>query len=297
MNVESINSRVFDGRRLAATLHGVAAGWTLASVLDEAALCWLNGHRLRKGNRWDEIYPEAESLGLTDAVGVAELVSKHLGVERFGRMLKDEVNVNRLCAAYKRHGLNVEKFIHSYDAGELDERFFGPALRKEPVRDDSGFTARDRREMVAAYQLDRERAPEWAGMMVTDDMVPDREATALWPAAEELEAQGVDIVVLESIRAAIGTPALASLYDKGVDLEALVRRVRRGVPAIVISNAINGGKLAVREFNSARFPTSRFAGRVDGRSDVLVLDGGRFSNIDVSGLLGHPAGFVARSAH
>ena len=275
-----------------------SSGWSRHDIIDEAALRWLDDNRLRNGERWNIIFPEAESLGLNDAVTCAELVSKHLGVELFGRMLDDELNVNRLCAAFKSHGLNVTKFIESYNNGRLDRRFFGPTaairIRKEPARDVSGYTERDRQEMLAVYNLDRERETEFAGLLVHDeDLAVERECSARWPAAEQLEAEGVDIVVLDNIRREIGTEALAGLYSRGVDLEKLTVRVRRGVDAIGLADAINGGRLDVRVFNSARFPTGRFVTR---HCQVLKLDGRDFSsNIDVSGLLGHPAGFDERN--
>jgi len=297
-----VSTTQFDPGFLASKLDArVIGGWSREDVIDEAAIRWLNDHRLRNGQRWAPIYPEAEDLGPCDFVALAELVSKHLGAELFGLALKKDLDINRLVDAFKRGDLDVEAFVSDVRNGTGDDpRYFGfapldvrPAQpRKDVFRDKSGFTRRDKLEMLSAYRLDKERLADIGSLVVAEDLLRAREDNALWPESEVLEARGVDIVALEKARAAIGTDELANLYANGFDLGKLALRVRNGLDANLLVRAFTTGATDgfdsdrfVKVFNSTRFPSGMFARRIR----LVKLDARDFvDTFDLSGLMGSP---------
>ena len=195
-----------------------------------------------------------------DVVTLAGLVS-NIGVERFGKALDNDLDVNRLSAAVKRGRFNIAKFISDLDAGVRDPRYFGEPKAVSPRevhRDQSGYTRREKLEMCAAYALDRERTDCGAMSITTEDLLRAREDQALWPDSEQLEAEGIDTVALERARSAIGTLAFAELYAAGFNLYTLAMRVRNGLDANLLVNAFNNSGLTAQEFNSSRFPVSMY---------------------------------------
>jgi hypothetical protein len=220
----------FDRRALERELPDVFGNWTQKAMIEQAASCFLDSIRLRNGQPSRPMFPEAEDLGSTDLVSLAEVVGK-IGAERFGKALKKDLDVNRLSNAHKFGRLNVDKFIADFDEGKFDSRFFGevqPVAVKEPVRDASGLSRRDRLELKAGSSLDRQRI-DWAGISVTtDDLLQPKGEYGLWPTSEELEDQGVDIVALERARSIIGTEALGRLHAARFNLYTLALRVSRG---------------------------------------------------------------------
>jgi hypothetical protein len=260
--------------------------WTKKDKIEYAAWAWLNEHRYFKSDKRHPLYPEAETIVCSDIATVAELVSKYIGPELFGQALDDGLNLEKLLTAARQPRFNIKRFVEGLKAGKRSIRYFGNS-KPQPARDVSGYTARDRAEMVACYALDDSRfGHERLHLGDIDDAVGQSEDDALWPSAEVLEAAGVDVVVLEQIRFTLGTDGLASLYAKGVDLARLTTRVRRGANVRLLARAFDSG-LPVSLFNSNGFRTSRY------QSKVIVLDGRDFaSDVALSGLYGNPAGFA-----
>lgn len=288
VNTTHTHSKTFDARALASALPAEKiGGWTKEATLEYAACLWLNDHRFADGDMRHPLYPEAETIVCSDIVLVAELVSKHIGPELFGRALSEGLNLEKLIMAARQPRFNVQRFVERVKAGKHDRRYFGTAkIVHQPRRDQSGYTQREKLEMMAAYMLDDERFGNGGGgRVMLDDVVGETEEDALWPSSEELEAVGVDLVVLEQIRSTLGTEGLAKLVGKGVDLVRLTVRVRRGASIRLLSAAFDAG-LPVAVFNSNAFRTSEY------QAEIIVLDGGAFTGFDMTGLFGHPNGYV-----
>lgn len=285
VNTTHTHSKTFDARALASALPSEKiGGWTKEATLEYAACAWLNDHRFADGDMRHPLYPEAETIVCSDIVLVAELVSKHIGPELFGRALAEGLNLEKLVTAARQPRFNVQRFVERVKAGKHDRRYFGTAkVVHQPRRDQSGYTQREKLEMMAAYMLDDERFGNGGGgRVLLDDVVGETEADALWPSSEDLEAVGVDLVVLEQIRSTLGTDGLAKLVGKGVDLVRLTVRVRRGVNVRLLARAFDGG-LPVALFNSNSFRTSEF------QTEIVVHEGGgAFAGFDLTGgLYGH----------
>jgi hypothetical protein len=241
----------FDRRVLQRELPANVGNWTRHAVIEQAAICFLDGIRLRNGHRSRPFFPSAEDLGANDLVSLAEVVGK-IGAERFGKALKQDLDVNRLSNAYKFGRFNLDKFIADFDDGKLDTRYFGelqPVSVKQPARDESGFTRREGLEMKAGSSLDRERI-DWAGISVTtEDLLQAPGEYGLWPTSEELEEQGVDIVSLERARSIIGTQALARLHAARFNLYTLALRVSRGFDVSQFYAAFEAGLVQANELH------------------------------------------------
>jgi hypothetical protein len=246
------NTPAFDHRVLQRELSSEVIGnWSQRAVIEQAAICYLDGVRFN-GSR--PMFPEAEDLGANDVVTLAEVVGK-LGAERFGKALKQDLDVNRLSASVKFGRFNLDKFIADFDGGSLDPRFFGeiqPVAPRAVRRDKSGYTRREKLEMRAAYLLDDARI-DWAGIAITtDDLLVARDEQALWPSAETLEEEGVDIVALERARSIIGTEALGKLYAAGFNLYMLAHRVRYGLDVGQLFAAFGAGLVKAKDLASIR---------------------------------------------